>query len=233
MIPMADLQLGDLIGQGGFGEVHRGKWKDKDVAIKQLFLKKLPSSLVTEFENETQIMSQCSKCAQIVKLLGICIEPGHYSIVMEYLAKGSLYDVLHDDEIELPWKTVCVPIALDIGRGLSYLHDRDILHRDLKSLNIVLNENFGAKITDFGLAKLKLESSSKTSTSTKKNPVGTVRWKAPELFKRGVQYSTASDVYSYGMILWEIASRKLPFSEGADDVAFSKIIAEGAIFEKK
>jgi serine/threonine protein kinase len=117
---------------------------------------------------------------------------------------------------------------MDIGKGLSYLHDREILHRDLKSLNVLLDENFSAKISDFGLSKLKLETSSmsKTSASQKEGSVGTLRWKAPELFKLKSRHTKASDAYGYGMVLWEIASRQIPFGE-ADEIVIMSSVKEG------
>ncbi len=112
-----------------------------------------------------------------------------------------------------------------MGKGLSYLHLQKIIHRDLKSLNVLLDNQYHAKITDFGLAKIKLESNS-TSTKTKQG-MGTTRWRAPELFKRNVSPNVASDVYSYGMVLWEIASRQLPFSDASDDVTVMGWIKDG------
>jgi len=214
-IAWQDLQVGELIGQGGYGEVYKGKWNGKEVAIKQLLLKKLPGHLLKDFDNETKIMAECSKCRQIIKLFGVCMEAGRYAMVMDYMAKGSLYEVLHDETIDLPWNPLRLQIAVDIGKGLAYLHDREILHRDLKSLNILLDSHFNAKITDFGLSKLKLETSSMSTLS--KKSAGTVRWQAPELMKTDARNTKATDVYSYGMVLWEIASRKLPFSHETNE----------------
>ena len=208
------LQLGDLIGQGGYGNVYQGHWQGKEVAIKELLLKKLPEQLLKDFENETQVMAQC-RCAQIVSLLAVCVEPGHYAMVMDYMSKGSLYNVLHDTKEELPWNPLRFRIAIDIFKGLAYLHAEKILHRDLKSLNVLLDQDYHAKITDFGLAKIKLETSS-TSTLNQKS-LGTVRWLSPELFNRSAKPTTASDIYAAGMVLWELSSRKLPFSDAANE----------------
>ncbi len=106
-------------------------------------------------------------------------------MVMEYLPKGSLYQVLHDSKETLPWNPIRWDIAIDVGKGLSYLHSQNIVHRDLKSLNVLLDDQYRAKITDFGLAKIKLETNS-TTTKTKQG-MGTTRWRAPELFKRGAK----------------------------------------------
>jgi len=223
MIESASLQQGDLIGQGGFGEVYQGRWQGIDVAIKNLYLKTLPSVLKQEFIEEATIMAKC-RYPNIVCLYGVCLEEGHYSIVMEYLSKGSLFEVLSDPTIELPWQRRW-QIAHDVGKGVSYLHGENILHRDLKSLNVLLNEQFQAKISDFGQSKIKLHTSSTTTDSS--NKMGTVRWRAPELFKRKATPTKASDVYGCGMILWEIASRKLPFADAADEITALSWIKDG------
>ena len=169
-------------------------------------------------------MAQC-QFPHVVRLYGVCEEPGHVAMVMEYLPKGSFYQVLHDSKETLPMESRSLGDCHRCRKGLSYLHSQNIVHRDLKSLNVLLDNQYHAKITDFGLAKIKLESN---STSTKaKQGMGTTRWRAPELFKRGANPNPASDVYSYGMVLWEIASRQLPFSDAADDVTVMGWIKDG------
>jgi serine/threonine protein kinase len=227
-IPWHHLQVGKQIGQGGFGEVYLGSWNGREVAIKTLKITNLPAYLAKEFESETKIMAECSQCQQIVRLFAVCMEAEHFAMVMEFAKYGSLYAILHEPSIDLSWHRR-YQMAMDIGRGLSYLHDREILHRDLKSLNVLLDENFSAKISDFGLSKLKLETSSmsKTSTTQKEgSAVGTLRWQAPELFKLKPRHTKASDAYSYGMVLWEIASRQIPFGE-ANETVIMNCVKEG------
>ena len=214
----------NLIGHGSYGDVYQGEWQGVNVAIKQLHLKTLSTSLLTDFGQEAKIMAQC-QFPHIVRLYGVCLEEGHTAMVMEYLSKGSLYHVLHDDKETLPWNPIRWSIALDVGKGLMYLHNQKIIHRDLKSLNVLLDPQYQAKISDFGLSKIKLESSS-TSTKIHKG-MGTTRWRAPELFKRRASPNEASDMYSYGMILWEIASRQLPFADAQDDVTVMGFIKDG------
>ena len=87
------------------------------VAIKQLFLKKLPEDLIKDFENETKVMAQVAKCANIVKLLGICLEEGHYAMIMEYVDKGSLYQILRDVKVDLPWQPLRRKLLLILVEG--------------------------------------------------------------------------------------------------------------------
>ena len=223
-IPWSDLKVGELLGEGGYGTVHHGQWQDIEVAIKQLHLKKLTGSLLEDFKQEATLMAKC-RFPYVTELYGVCTETNHFALVMAYLSKGSLYDVLHDTNETLPWNPIRWEISIEIGKGLAYLHGQQIIHRDVKSLNVLLDSQYHAKMTDFGMAKLKLQSSS-ISTQSKKG-MGTTRWLAPELFKRGANPNFASDVYGYGMVLWEIASRQLPYQDAQNDTVAISWIKDG------
>ena len=220
-IAYKDLKIGALLGRGGYGDVYKAEWFGKEVAIKELHLSMLSNTLQEEFTHESQIMAQC-RFPNIIGLYGICDEQGHKGLVMEYMPKGSLRAVLEDKKEEINWDRRWT-MAIDIGNGLNYLHSDNILHRDLKSLNILLDINYCAKICDFGLSKIKLE----TSSSNTKSKTGTVRWRAPETFKRGFKPANSMDVYSYGMVLWEIASRELPFAEAQDEQTVISWVKDG------
>src|ERR1700733_14909271 len=227
-IPWKDLKLGKLLGEGAYGEVYLGSWNGREVAIKKLILKKLPASLAKDFEREAKLMAECGQSPHILKLFGICTEEGQYSMVMEYMTKGSLNDVLSDEDIDLPWNPLRFRMAIDIGKGLAYLHnEREILHRDLKSHNVLLDQNFNAKITDFGLSKLKIQSTSATSKREgAKKSAGTLRWQAPELLELDPVHTKATDAYAYAMVLWEIASRRIPYGD-ADDAVIKDEVKKG------
>ena len=207
-----DIQRGALIGEGGFGVVSRGKWNYIDVAIKQLRVTRLSDKALTEFQSEAELHGGLHH-ANVVQLYAVCLEAAKYCMVMELMSNGSLFNLLHNGR-ELPWSSR-LSIAKDIAVGLNYLHGRGILHRDLKSLNVLLDDRMRAKLSDFGLSTLKIESSSTTTAGAKgKSAVGTVQWMAPELFKRGTKKSELSDIYALGMTLWELAARDIPFKDG-------------------
>jgi serine/threonine protein kinase/ankyrin repeat protein len=197
-----------VLGSGAFGIVYRGEYNFTHVAIKCLHANKLSEKTLEEFKKESLLMGQM-RHPNIVQTFGACFEPGHYSLVMELMPKGSLHDLLHNTQT-IPW-TLRWQIAVDVSAGLAYLHDQKIIHRDLKSMNVLWNGSH-AKISDFGLATVKIETQSTTQAGSK--AAGTTRWMAPELFKRNGKCSTATDVYSLGMVFWELASREIPYKDG-------------------
>ena len=221
LIPAAKLQYGLPIGEGGFGQVCRGRWGSVEVAIKRLHLKSLTERTEEALTGEAKTMAAL-RHPNVIRFYGLCMEPGHYSIVMELALKGSLYQLLHSKS-EIPWK-IRYSIAMDIGAGLQYLHDKAIVHRDLKSLNVLLDGNLRAQLTDFGLAQVKIET--KTKTAQPEKSVGTRPWMAPELFGLRPKYSFESDIYAYGVTLWEIAARKIPYA-GVEDVEIKEEVKAG------
>ncbi len=221
-IAYKDLTLEEKeLGAGGFGKVYKGTWKYTPVAVKQLHLQQMSPDVKEEFQREASFMVGL-RHPNIVQLYGVCLDPGHYGMVMELMLKGSLYDVLHNAGEKLDWK-MRWEIGMDVGQGLAVLHSEGVLHRDLKSLNVLLDDRMRAKLTDFGLSRVKTES----VASTRQQSVGTLMWMAPELFKRKAKYTQGADVYSYGMILWELASRKIPYADAASPAVIAQWIQAG------
>ena len=212
-IPWSHLKEGKVLGKGGYGIVHLGEWNGQPVAIKKLFLETLSDHMSREFKKEAEVLWRCGESPYIVKLLGVCIEPKQCALVLEYMTKGSLYDVLSNKEVELPWQPLRFRIAWDIGKGIAYLHDWEMIHRDIKSPNVLLDANCNAKLSDFGLIKVRFASESKLQSIIPQGQlVGTLCWLAPESLTVNPVYSKASDVYAYAMVLFEIASRSLPYA---------------------
>lgn len=224
VVPFEELKIGECVGGGGFGQVFKGIFCGNTIAVKKLLLKSISSELHKDFVNEATIMAKC-RHPNIVEFYGVSFHSDENYLLMQYLANGSLYRLLSEREKEIPWTTRW-NIASDITSGLSYLHSQNIIHRDLKSMNILLDQNFRAKITDFGLAKIKIVT---TSTLTNVTRPGTIRWNAPELFQFSQAKETMkSDIWSLGMVFWEIASRRLPFSDILEDMRVMFFIAQGA-----
>ena len=223
MDPRTQTEERQCIGQGGFGAVYKGTWRHQTVAVKELALRKLTAAAEKEFMNEVQLMLQL-RVSQVVALYGISLRP-RYRLVMAYCEGGSLFDHLHSDR-EITWRTR-VRLALEIAQGLAFLHacKPPILHRDLKSQNILLDEAGHAKLADFGLSRVKQEI--RSSQSKQGEGVGTVGWMAPELFKRRARYELGSDMYSYGMILWELSSRQIPWSDAHSNALIIQWVSQG------
>jgi serine/threonine protein kinase len=193
----------DPIGRGGYGTVYKAKWRGSLVAVKKMKLEGT-NDRFNEFLQECQTMMSV-RHPNIVLFMGACTVKPNLAIILEYCGNGSLWDVLRNHNTPLPWYLRC-KIALDTARGVNYLHNFPVpvLHRDLKSLNILLDDAMNAKLADFGWTRFKAE--------TMTNKIGTYQWMAPEVIQ-GQDYSEKADVYSFGIILWELATRKPPFRE--------------------
>lgn len=135
-------------------------------------------------------------------MVRVCVRVCKPLQVMEYAKRGSLYSVLHDGPA--PAADLRNRFAVETARGLAYLHDMSLIHRDIKSPNVLVTADWHAKIGDFGLAKVKTE----TKTATK-SIATSVRWAAPECLDLEPEFTTASDVFSFGVLLYELATCKV------------------------
>lgn len=202
----------EKIGSGGFAVVYRGTWSNQPVAIKHIQGRILEAKSCRNFLLEAGLMMKFEspfllKCHDIISV------PGHYCLVTDYMARGSLYKWLHDNTSPFNYQQQ-VQVAKDITRGLQVLHDENIVHRDLKSENILIDLDYRAKLADFGLAEIKKEASQAASHT---NVAGTLKWLAPEVFQHRRNHNKASDIYSLGMVLWEIVTRLRPYA-GKNDL---------------
>jgi len=206
-----------LIGSGGFGEVYKAKMKDGSVvAIKKLI--RVTGQGDREFIAEMETIGKI-KHRNLVPLLGYCKIGDERLLVYEYMKYGSLETVLHEriKSSELAWETR-KKIALGSARGLAFLHHScipHIIHRDMKSSNILLDENFEARVSDFGMARLVNALDTHLTVSTL---AGTPGYVPPEYYQ-SFRCTAKGDVYSYGVILLELLSGKRPInsSEFGDD----------------
>ncbi|KAJ6936325.1 proline-rich receptor-like protein kinase PERK8 [Populus alba x Populus x berolinensis] len=198
----------NLLGEGGFGCVYKGVLVDgRDVAVKQLKIG--GSQGEREFRAEVEIISRVHH-RHLVSLVGYCISEHQRLLVYDYLPNDTLYYHLHGEgRPYMNWATR-VRVAAGAARGIAYLHEDchpRIIHRDIKSSNILLDENFEARVSDFGLAKIALELDSNTHVSTR--VMGTFGYMAPEYATSG-KLTEKSDVYSYGVVLLELITGRKP-----------------------
>ncbi|XP_020113324.1 receptor-like serine/threonine-protein kinase ALE2 isoform X4 [Ananas comosus] len=198
-----------VLGEGGFGRVYHGTMEDgSEVAVKKL-LRREDQSGDREFIAEVEILSRLHH-RNLVKLIGICIDGSKRCLIYELICNGSVESHLHGaDKIKglLNWD-LRMKIALGAARGLAYLHEDSnpcVIHRDFKASNILLEEDFNPKVTDFGLAREASEGSHHISTRV----MGTFGYVAPEYAMTG-HLLVKSDVYSYGVVLLELLSGRKP-----------------------
>ncbi|GAB4833479.1 copper transport protein ctr1 [Ancistrocladus abbreviatus] len=207
-IPWSDLVLKERIGAGSFGTVHRAEWHGSEVAVKILMEQDFRAERFKEFLREVAIMKQL-RHPNIVLFMGAVTKPPNLSIVTEYLAKGSLYRLLHrPGERERLDERRRLNMAYDVAKGMNYLHKHNppIVHRDLKSPNLLVDRKYTVKVSDFGLSRLK-----PNTFLSSKSAAGTPEWMAPEVL-RDEPSNEKSDVYSFGVILWELATLQQPWS---------------------
>ncbi|KAG6764114.1 hypothetical protein POTOM_031572 [Populus tomentosa] len=196
----------NLLGEGGFGTVYKGYLPDgRDVAVKQLKIGGGQGE--REFKAEVEIISRIHH-RHLVSLVGYCISETRRLLVYDYVPNNTLHFHLHEvGRPALDWATR-VKIAAGAARGLAYLHEDchpRIIHRDIKSSNILLDINFEAKVSDFGLAKLALD----TNTHVTTRVMGTFGYMAPEYASSG-KLTDKSDVFSYGVVLLELITGRKP-----------------------
>lgn len=206
-IPWSDLILKERIGAGSFGTVHRADWNGSDVAVKILMEQDFHAERFTEFLREVAIMRRL-RHPNIVLFMGAVTQPPNLSIVTEYLSRGSLYRLLHKPGAkEVLDERRRLSMAYDVAKGMNYLHRRNppIVHRDLKSPNLLVDKKYTVKVCDFGLSRLKAN-----TFLSSKSAAGTPEWMAPEVL-RDEPSNEKSDVYSFGVILWELATLQQPW----------------------
>ena len=200
-----DLQEVKEIGSGVSANVFYGfhKPSGKEVAIKRLKFKKLSGGKLQAFQREVAILASAIH-PTLVGFVG-ATDTKPFCIVTEWMAGGSLYHELHKfKRLNATMRSIA---AFDIARGMQFLHSKHIIHRDLKSLNVLLDANGYARICDFGFSRVSTDEDKLLTTN-----VGTPHWMAPELLAATPGYNNKIDVYAYGIVLWEIVTGQLPFA---------------------
>ncbi|PNX74450.1 serine/threonine-protein kinase CTR1-like protein, partial [Trifolium pratense] len=178
-----------------------------DVAVKILMEQDFHAERFKEFMREVAIMKHL-RHPNIVLLMGAVTQPPNLSIVTEYLSRGSLYRLLHRPGAkEVLDERRRLSMAYDVAKGMNYLHKRNppIVHRDLKSPNLLVDKKYTVKVCDFGLSRLKAN-----TFLSSKSAAGTPESMAPEVL-RDEPSNEKSDIYSFGVIMWELATLQQPW----------------------
>lgn len=160
-----------------------------------------------DFLKEVEILNNL-RHPNVVLYMGMCIQINRYSLVTEYLEEGSLFDQLHKKHTILSTDRI-FEIVEDIVMGMVYLHAKNILHRDLKSSNVLIGDDWKVKLCDFGLSEMH----SKKKMKVGRARIGTYQWMAPEVLRKEKNIGFSADVYSFGMVLWELLTHKIPFED--------------------
>ncbi|XP_054412472.1 tyrosine-protein kinase Fer isoform X5 [Pongo abelii] len=194
-----DVTLGELLGKGNFGEVYKGTLKDKTSVAVKTCKEDLPQELKIKFLQEAKILKQYDH-PNIVKLIGVCTQRQPVYIIMELVSGGDFLTFLRRKKDELKLKQL-VKFSLDAAAGMLYLESKNCIHRDLAARNCLVGENNVLKISDFGMSRQE-DGGVYSSSGLKQIPI---KWTAPEALNYG-RYSSESDVWSFGILLWETFS---------------------------
>eukprot|EP00039_Didymoeca_costata_P019994 m.339658 g.339658 ORF g.339658 m.339658 type:complete len:714 (+) comp18902_c0_seq1:281-2422(+) len=246
LVEFDDLKIKREVAKGSFGTVYEAEWHSFRVAVKMIKDQELIfESTGKQTQSEALVQEirlfQELKHDNIITFIGACSQGSHFFLCTEFASDGSLYDFLHELKNQYSL-SIARRWGIEVARGMEYLASKSILHRDLKSPNIlltnadlagsVLRSRYGnrkqgpelaltAKICDFGL-------SHKNTGGCSKDTKGTYRWMAPEVIK-SEEITLKSDVYSYGVVLWELLTRSIPF----DDLDQQQVLWAVAMLEER
>ncbi|KAL3515998.1 hypothetical protein ACH5RR_022900 [Cinchona calisaya] len=229
-VNLSELHLGSIFDDGAHAQLYHGNYKNESVAVKiskvpedyeydytRKDVPLLPSWIEKQFYQEISILSRLDH-PNVLKFVAACKQPPVLGIVTEYLSGGCLRSYLNkiEDEHEFVPLPKLITMALDIARGMAYVHSKGIVHRDLKPDNILVKEDLHLKIADFGSA------CEESHCHLLDDIAGTYRWMSPEMIKGKKSYNRKIDVYGFGLILFELIAGTIPFKGLApEQVAFS------------
>eukprot|EP00891_Asterochloris_glomerata_P000437 jgi/Astpho2/437/fgenesh1_pm.00011_%23_16_t len=199
----AEIQFHEKIASGAFGDLYRGTYCGQDVAIKIVRNVQNDTAQFQEFLQEVAIMRKV-RHRNVVQFIGACTQKPNLCIVFEFMAGGSIFDHMRKgNQLKL---IAVLKVGTEVCRGMDYLHKRKIVHRDLKAANLLMDDSGIVKIADFGVARV-MDTLGVMTAET-----GTYRWMAPEVIEHA-PYKEKADVFSFGIVLWELLTGRVPYSE--------------------
>ncbi|KAK7362842.1 hypothetical protein VNO77_04966 [Canavalia gladiata] len=210
-VDLSKLLVGVRFAHGANSRLYHGMYKDEHVAVKIITVPDddetglLADRLEKQFIREVTLLSRLHH-QHVIKFAAACRKPAVYCVITEYLSEGSLRAYLHKLERKAIPLQKLIAFALDIARGMEYIHSQGVIHRDLKPENVLINGDFHLKIADFGIA------CEEAYCDLFADDRGTYRWMAPEMIKRK-SYGRKVDVYSFGLILWEMLTGTIPYED--------------------
>ncbi|XP_028102098.1 serine/threonine-protein kinase STY17-like [Camellia sinensis] len=212
------LKFESRVGSGSFGDLYKGTYCSQEVAIKVLKPDLVNKDMLREFAQEVFIMRKIWH-KNVVQFIGACTQTPNLCILTEFMSRGSVYNFLHKQKgaFKLP---VLLKVALDISKGMNYLHQNNIIHRDLKTANLLMDENEVVKVADFGVSRVQAQSGVMTAET------GTYRWMAPEVIEHK-PFDHKADIFSFGIVLWELLTGELPYSYSTPLQAAVGVVQQG------
>lgn len=230
IIAFEAINLGDKIGGGGFGDVHIGFWRGQQVAVKKLRVQRVTQTRKKQFEDEVRGIAGLDHL-NIVKFYGACVVTPNLALVMEFLSDASLYDNLYYSEVQQFDEITKNQLIFDSFSALKYIHSKGMVHRDIKSKNILLfDEKSRCKLADFGLA---LKDETETNASTKEfGFAGTEKYCPKEVIegkRLTIDELKHVDVYSLALTSLELLLEKEPFDDCTNIHQIRKAILAGEI----
>jgi len=221
-IVRSELQLGEQIGEGSFGVVRKARWRGIEVAVKEL--KDVTYDIMDEFRREAHVLGQVCNHRCVVQLLGVTFLPNP-ALVTLYMPNGSVEDLLIKNNDAVQYHLV-VQMAIEACSGLQHLHNEGVIHRDLAARNLLVDKEFHVQVSDFGLARVKNASESKGYSKSGAIPL---KWSAPEAMEKK-EYSEKSDVFSFGVVMFEMFMRQSPWKK-IDHFEASRRVCNGERME--
>ncbi|KAL7722480.1 Tyrosine protein kinase transforming protein SEA [Entamoeba marina] len=216
-ISTSEITCEEIIGKGSFGDVWRASWRGQQIAVKLIPLEKVQKGSIIQMTKEVQLMRSLRHPC-VLQFFGSGMDKNFLLIAMELMTNGTVHDLLNNESLIISWVNK-LRMLKDAASGMFYLHHcrPPVIHRDLKSFNLLVDDDWCVKVSDFGLS-IPLQGESINST----NLCGTMAWIAPECFQNK-PFGIKIDVYSYGVVMWEFLTREEPFADMAPFVIMTQV----------